>query len=98
MISIRELQSKRRKITCSLFVIIYYTRIKEIARKFGFSNETEVIRDHLIKTMKNNVLRIKTIRKNWTLDQILEEAELNEETRIQAMEIENKLESTEIIK
>ena len=38
------------------------------------------IRDHIIKTMTNNVVRIKAIRKNWTLDQILEEAELDEET------------------
>jgi hypothetical protein len=62
-------------------LVRYYTRIREIAKKCSFSNESEAIRDHLIKTMTNNVVRIKAIRKNWTLNQILEEAELDEETR-----------------
>ncbi len=79
-------------------LIRYYTRIREIAKKCNFSNESEAIRDHLIKTMTNNVLRIKAIRKNWTLDQILEEAELDEETRIQAKEMEMKVNSEETIK
>jgi Arc/MetJ-type ribon-helix-helix transcriptional regulator len=79
-------------------LVRYYTRIREIAKKCSFSNESEAIRDHLIKTMTNNVVRIKAIRKNWTLDQILEEAELDEETRTQAKEMEKKVNSDETIK
>ena len=76
----------------------YYTRIREIARKCDFSNESEAIRDHLIKTMTNNVIRIKAMRKNWTVDEILEEAELDEETRAQAKEMEKKVHSDETVK
>ena len=79
-------------------LVRYYTRIREIAKKCNFSNESEGIRDHLIKTMANNVLHIKAIHKNWTLDQILEEAELDEETQIQAKEMEMKVNSEETIK
>ena len=75
----------------------YYTRIREIARKCDFSNESEAIRDHLIKTMTNNVIRIKAMRKNWTVDEILE-AELDEETRAQAKEMEKKVHSDETVK
>ena len=76
----------------------YYTRIREIARKCDFSNESEAIRDHLIETMTNNVIRIKAMRKNWTVDEILEEAELDEETRAQAKEMEKKVHSDETVK
>jgi Arc/MetJ-type ribon-helix-helix transcriptional regulator len=79
-------------------LVRYYTRIREIAKKCSFSNESEAIRDHLIKTMTNNVVCIKAIRKNWTLNQILEEAELDEETRTQAKEMEKKVNSDETIK
>ena len=79
-------------------LVRYYIRIREIAEKCSFSNESEAIRDHLIKTMTNNVVRIKAIRKNWTLDQILEEAELDEETRTQTKEMEKKVNSDETIK
>ena len=48
--------------------------------------------------MTNNVVRIKAIRKNWTLDQIVEQAELDEETRTQAQEMEKKVNSDETIK
>ena len=72
----------------------YYTHIREIAKKCSFSNESEAIRDHVI----NNVVRIKAIRKNWTLDQILEETELDDETRAQAKEMEKKVQSDETIK
>ena len=73
----------------------FYTRFREIAKKFSFSNESEAIRDHVIKTMTNNVVRIKAIRNNWTLDQILEEAELDDETRAQSKEMEKKVHSDE---
>ena len=79
-------------------LVRYYTGIREIAKKCSFSNESEAIPDHLIKTMTNNVVRIKAIRKNWTLDQVLEEAELDEETRTQAKEMEKKVNSDETIK
>ena len=75
----------------------YYTRIREIAKKCSFSNESEAIRDHVIKTMTNNAVRIKAIRNNWTLDQILEEAEVDDETRAQAKEMEKKVHSDETI-
>ena len=58
----------------------------------------EATRDHIIKTMTNNVVGIKAIRKNWTLDQILEEAELDDEIRAQAKEMEKKIQSDETIK
>ena len=66
-------------------LVRYYKRIRELDKKCNFSNESEAFQDHLIKTMTNNVLRIKAIRKNWTLDQTLEEAELDKETRIKAI-------------
>ncbi|CAB4023899.1 Hypothetical predicted protein [Paramuricea clavata] len=47
-------------------LVRYYTRIREIAKKCSFSNDSGAIRDHLIKTMMNNVVCIKAIRKNWT--------------------------------
>ncbi|CAB4005010.1 calpain-7 isoform X1 [Paramuricea clavata] len=37
-------------------LVRYYTRIRGIAKKCSFSNESEAIRDHLIKTMTNNVV------------------------------------------
>ena len=75
----------------------YYIRIRETAKKCSFSNENEAIRDHIIKTMRNNVVRIKAIRKNRTLGQILEAAELDDETRAQAREMEKKVQSDETI-
>ncbi|XP_028417971.1 uncharacterized protein LOC114542680 [Dendronephthya gigantea] len=71
----------------------YYTRIRETAKKCEFANEDEAVRDHLIKTMTNNRLRAKTIRNNWTLTQILDEAAIDEESTSQANEIQKKLKS-----
>ena len=48
--------------------------------------------------MTNNAVRINAIGNNWTLDQILEEAELDDETRAQAKEMEKKVHSDETIK
>ena len=48
--------------------------------------------------MTSNVVPIKAIRNNWTLDQILEEAELDDETRAQSKEMEKKVHSDETIK
>ena len=48
--------------------------------------------------MTNNVIRIKAMRKNWTVDEILEEAELDEETQAQAKEMEKKVHSDETVK
>jgi hypothetical protein len=69
------------------------TRIRETAKKCEFANEDEAVRDHLIKTMTNNRLRAKTIRNNWALTQILDEAAIDEESTAQANEIQKKLES-----
>ena len=69
------------------------TRIREMAKKCEFANEDEAVRDHLIKIMTNNRLRAKTIRNNWTLTQILDEAAIDEESTAQANEIQKKLES-----
>ena len=70
----------------------YYTRLWEIAKKCELTNEDDAIRDHLIKTMTNSRLRVKTIRNNWTLSQILDEATIEEESTAQANEIDQKLE------
>ncbi len=52
----RKLKQNQWRITCSLL----HTHQRN--RKIGnFSNESEVILDHLIKTMTNNVLCIKAI-------------------------------------
>ena len=69
----------------------YYARLREIAKKCEFTNEDDAIRDHLIKTMTNSRLRVKTIRNNWTLSQILDEAAIEEESTAQANEIDQKL-------
>jgi hypothetical protein len=73
--------------------MVHNTRICETAKKCEFANEDEAVRDHLIKTMTNNRLRAKTIRNNWALTQILDEAAIDEESTAQANEIQKKLES-----
>ncbi|KAL9972245.1 hypothetical protein ACROYT_G018516 [Oculina patagonica] len=72
----------------------YYARLREIATKCEFSDEDDAIRDHLIKTMNNKRIRVKTIRNNWTLAQILDEAAVEEESTAQANEIDEKLQDT----
>jgi len=37
----------------------YHAGLREIAKKCEFTNEDEVIRDQLIKTMKNNCIQVK---------------------------------------
>ena len=69
----------------------YYARLREIAKKCEFTNKDDAIRDHLIKTMTNSRLRVKTISNNWTLSQILDEAAIEEESTAQANEIDQKL-------
>ena len=69
----------------------YYARLREIAKKCEFNDEDDAIRDHLIKTMNTNRIRVKTIRNNWTLSQILDEAAVEEESTAQAHEIDKKL-------
>ena len=71
----------------------YYSRIRDIAKKCEFTNEDEAVRDYLIKTMMNNKLWIKTIRNNWSLAQILDEAAIEEEATSQANEMQKKLET-----
>ena len=71
----------------------YYPRIREIAKKCEFTNENEAMRDHLIKTLTNKRLRVKTIRNNWSLTQIPDESAIEEESTFQADEIEKKLKS-----
>ena len=70
----------------------YHARIREIAKKCDYNDENEAIRDHLIKTIRNKRIRIKAIRNNWTLQQILDEAAIDEEANQQAREMEKKLE------
>ena len=77
-----------------LLVKVYGTILltfRDIAKKCEFTNEDEAVHDHLIKTMMNNKLRIKTIRNNWSLAQILDEAAIEEETTSQANEMQKKL-------
>ena len=69
----------------------YYARLRDIAKKCEFNDEDDAIRDHLIKTMNTNRIRVKTIRINWTLSQILDEAAVEEESTAQAHEIDKKL-------
>jgi hypothetical protein len=76
----------------------YYTRIRETAKKCEFANEDEAVRDHLIKTMTNNRLRAKTIRNNWTLTQILDEAAIDEESTAQATKSRKNWNQKPIIK
>ena len=72
----------------------YYASLREIAKKCEFAGEDDAIRDHLIKTMTNNRIRVKTIRNNWTLSQILDEAAVEEESTAQAHEIDKKVQDT----
>jgi len=65
----------------------YHAGLCEIAKKCEFTNEDEVIRDHLIKTMKNNCIQVKAIRNNWTLTQILDKAAVEEESTPEANKI-----------
>ena len=65
----------------------YYARIREIAQKCSYTDENDAIRDHLIKTMLNNVIRVKAIRHNWTLQEILDESAIYEQAQLQAREI-----------
>ena len=73
----------------------YYARIREIAKKCSYTDENDAIRDHLIKTMRNNAIRVKAIRNNWTLQEILDEAAITEQAQLQAKEMKQKLETTE---
>ena len=73
----------------------YYARIREIAKKCSYTDENDAIRDRLIKTMRNNVIRVKAIRNNWTLQEILDESAIYEQAQLQAREIKQKLETTE---
>ena len=58
-----------------------YARIRDTAWKCNYgTHENNAIRDHLIQTMLNDKIRAKTIRENWTLDHILTEAAIDEQT------------------
>ena len=69
----------------------YYARLREIAKKCEFNDEDDAIRDHLIKTMNTNRIRVKTIPNNRTLSQILDEAAVEEESTAQAHEIDKQV-------
>lgn len=69
----------------------YYARLRDIAKKCEFSDEDDAIRDHLTKRINTNRIQVKTIRNNWTLSQILDEAAVEEESTAQAHEIDKKL-------
>ena len=74
-------------------IATYYARIKEIAKKC-YTDENDAIRDQLIKTMRNNMIRVETIRNNWTLQVILDESAIYEQAQLQSREIKQKLEAT----
>ena len=42
---------------------------------------TQSVRDHLIKTMRNRRIRVKAIRQDWTLQEILDEASIDASDR-----------------
>ena len=69
----------------------YFARVREIAKKCEYHDENDAIRDHLIKTMRNRRIRVKAIRQGWTLQEILDEAAIDEETNQQATEMEKKI-------
>ena len=46
----------------------YHAGLREIAKKCEFTNEDEVIRDHLIKTMKYNCIQVKGICNNCDIN------------------------------
>ena len=72
----------------------YYAKIREIAKKCEYgTHENDSIRDHLIRTMLNHRIRSKAIRENWSLDKILSEAALEEETEQQAKAISKKVDA-----
>ncbi|CAB4026156.1 Hypothetical predicted protein [Paramuricea clavata] len=74
----------------------YYARIREIAKKCSYTDENDAICDHLIKTMRhNNAIRVKAIRNNCTLQEILDEAAITEQAQLQVKEIKQKLEASE---
>ena len=76
-------------------VATYYARIREIVKKCSYTDENDAIRDHLIKTMRNNVVHVKAIRNNWTLQEILDESAIYEQAQLQAREIKQNLEATD---
>ena len=69
----------------------YFARVREIAKKCEYHDENDAIRDHLIKTMRNRRIRVKAIRQGWSLQEILDEAAIDEETNQQASEMEKKI-------
>ena len=72
----------------------YYAKVRDIARKCDYGTyEDDAIRDHLIRTMHNDKIRSKAIRDSLTLDRILSEAALDEQTTEQAGAISKKLDS-----
>lgn len=71
----------------------YYARIRQVTKKCDYgTHETGAIRDHLIRTMLNDKLRAKAIRENLTLDSILTEGALDEQTTVQAHTMTKSLE------
>ena len=69
----------------------YFARIREFDKKCEYHDENDAIRDRLIKTMRNRRIRVKAIRQCWTLQEILDEAAIDEETNQQATEMEKKI-------
>ena len=69
----------------------YFAREREIAKKCEYQDENDAIRDHLIKTMRNRRIRVNAIRQGWTLQEVLDEAAIDEETNQQATEMEKKI-------
>ena len=73
----------------------YYARVREIAKKCEYPDENDAIREHLIKTMRNRRIRVKAIRQTWTLQEILDEAAIDEEANHQATVMEKKISNEE---
>ena len=75
----------------------YYARVHELAKKCSYdTHENDAIRDHLIRTMRNNNIRTRAIRQNWNLQQILTESALEEQTTEQAAAMQKTVEPERI--
>ena len=64
----------------------HFAQVREIAKKCKYHDESDAIREHLIKTMPNRRIRVKAMRQAWTLQEILDE-----ETNQQMTEMEKKI-------
>ena len=71
----------------------YFAQVQEIAKKYEYRDENDAIRDHLIKTTRNGRFQLKPFDKDgpFCLQEILNEAAIDEETNHQATKMEKKI-------